>query len=1271
MNRVEAWRFDGQLTSPGLAVDDFQLHDVRAALQYREGVLFLSELQVGVPVPNEPRQRRGSLHGNARMELTPRGDFTASAQLQDFPLRALASHEGMLRGLGGRLTGSLDARAPIARIRDVAAWRANASAEVNQLAIRNLPPAAAAAQFNVNEGDLAAREFRLKIGSSEVNGNATISVLGEWPWRADAQMSTSNIPELLRELARLTDERTFTQASEVITAGTVRASAALSGALATPGTVAMSGHAMFENVTTAFTRAVAATPLRPFTIQRLDVDYRLESDRLEASRILAIVAGGTITGEVGAPLGDGNLNLSLRWEGLRVSELLEKALDGTGVSSGAITAAAPIDDLPNPSRWRLAANASLSEFTYGEATSTNLQTGPLTIENGLLAMPQFSARLAGEPVAGSLQLKLDGDRTLQSTFDLPRLAPPLLRSVPQLAPYAVQLEGVVGVSGNVSGTWRPLNLVAQGHLGGENLRIAGRSLDSIQFDFGVKRDHLALSSIESRLYGGRASGSANISLGDNLGGTANLSWSDVNVGRLLAGIPLGPVTVLGASDGEAELRIPNGALDDITQWSAKGDLAVEAVDVYAWHFRDMDRVKFSLKDSDFQAPGIRGLVDGSPIYASVSVGVAAPYAIRVHGSVQRTRIERLHAIPALEGLANRVGGEVDFSTQIQGTLSPVRLAANGSAIARAVRLDTYAMDRASFNYEYQPESLKASGIVAELYGGEVTGRVALALIDPAESSARLKWSRLNIGRLLDHAFDWQSLNGRTDGELDVRVPSGMRYDVSGWDAAVRLGVADLSVNEVSIASIAGSLSQQNRALKYDVKGRLLGGALDVSGSRRAEDPASGWALLGSIRASLQNVQLEDAARILIGPDLPTAVTGTLSMTAESRVQEGEWRWGGALRLGALEIQDRQISTGVDVRATGSDDVIRIDSVSGQIAGGALVGSGEWDRSGRRGRVFRFGLRGARIEELTSLALDRPDSPASGRLDIEVRVSPGALWRIQGTAAATRADVGGQSLSNARVPFDVTWHPLTGQMEARIGGALLSIAGGRMTWQVIVTYRNGWNLDADVRFSRVDFTAVTGSDYGRGQLSGALALSGRNLRSVNDLRGVLRADLQNAQASQIPLLSQIKNYVPGITSSATQFGDGQVEARLQRGVVHVDEFSVASSQLQIYITGRATLAGRLGLEATVATGDHFDSLRARSLLARFAMASVAPASLLVTANDFLSDRVIHLAIGGTVQRPAVRIQPFKSLREEAIRFFLRQATQGLVPIRAGASSSSAR
>jgi hypothetical protein len=116
--------------------------------------------------------------------------------------------------------------------------------------------------------------------------------------------------------------------------------------------------------------------------------------------------------------------------------------------------------------------------------------------------------------------------------------------------------------------------------------------------------------------------------------------------------------------------------------------------------------------------------------------------------------------------------------------------------------------------------------------------------------------------------------------------------------------------------------------------------------------------------------------------------------------------------------------------------------------------------------------------------------------------------------------------------------------------------------------------------------------------------------------------------------------------------------------------LASSQLQIYMTGRATLAGRLNLEAIVSTGERFEPLQARSLLTRLALATVPPARVLAAANDFLSNRVVHLAIGGTMRRPVVRILPFRSLREEAIRFFLRQAAGMAFPI-AGASSAGAR
>jgi len=47
-----------------------------------------------------------------------------------------------------------------------------------------------------------------------------------------------------------------------------------------------------------------------------------------------------------------------------------------------------------------------------------------------------------------------------------------------------------------------------------------------------------------------------------------------------------------------------------------------------------------------------------------------------------------------------------------------------------------------------------------------------------------------------------------------------------------------------------------------------------------------------------------------------------------------------------------------------------------------------------------------------------------------------------------------------------------------------------------------------------------------------------------------------------------------------------------------------------------------------------------------------AAFFAQAAEFLSERIVFLDVGGTTQRPQLRLNPGKQLKEEAIRYFLR-------------------
>ncbi|HEX6960772.1 MAG TPA: AsmA-like C-terminal region-containing protein, partial [Lacipirellula sp.] len=330
----------------------------------------------------------------------------------------------------------------------------------------------------------------------------------------------------------------------------------------------------------------------------------------------------------------------------------------------------------------------------------------------------------------------------------------------------------------------------------------------------------------------------------------------------------------------------------------------------------------------------------------------------------------------------------------------------------------------------------------------------------------------------------------------------------------------------------------------------------------------------------------------------------------------------------------------------------------------LYASGGWRFAAGRPPAFRIGVRSARLEQLAAFAGDPDESELAGIVDVEFTVHPGRVWRIGGTIATGQGELSGVRFSGARLPIDADWHPRSGRLRIRIPTVSISLAGGRLTGRLTAQRSAGWMLDGSFRFYRVDFVTLvrqfgSASQYGSGRLTGTLTLTGRNMRSINDLQGALVADLEDTQAASLPVLSDLRGIIPGFSSGATRFQEGRIEARLARGVVTVQQLTLASSQLDIYITGTANLSGRLNLEAVVYTGQQENPLLANYLLERLAAVAAPPVALLAEANELLANRVIRLQITGTINRPVIRVRPLEMLREEVIRYFLRRAAGAVI------------
>ncbi|HYO23446.1 MAG TPA: AsmA-like C-terminal region-containing protein [Lacipirellulaceae bacterium] len=1264
LREAQAWRFAGRVTSPRFTADEFTFDNVAVRLSYRDGALVLDELQLDVPAAaGEPSGTGGHIGGNAHMGVVPRGQFTATLDVRDLSLAGPLAKLPSVPPASGRFTGRLTAAVDVDNITRVEAWRAEGPLAVQDFVLRDSPPADASVQIILEQGTVVARNLRLQLAQNSIEGTAFFALRPPYAWGARANVSFADVPAALAIVHQLAPSAALAAARQVVSRGALATEIDARGT-ATPLTGGATGTATLQGFTlTPPATATARIPLRPLDVQRLAFRYEASTTALRLTEIDARLAGGEVTGSLHAPFTGGRIAVELAWTNLRVGDVVAGQGVEAGVSSGSIVAGVPSERAADLAAWQADVNASLSHVAAGGVALTEFRTGALRIDRGELRAPDIRFRMYGDPCAIAIDLGLDAPYAFVASFRLPNLDLAMLARAPQLTGLADRLSGWAGVAGTFRGTLAPLVVQGSGALGASAIAFDGRRIDRIDVDFTLEGDAIALSNLHLVAYGGTLEGSATIPVREGAVGGASLAWSAIDLGAALAGMPLGPATLGGATAGSLTLQIPAGAIAEPRRWTGAASLALGALRIYDFDFEQVAAPDVRLHDGRLDSPNIAAVLDGRPVQAALALPLEAPRTLDVRVQATRFQARRLSGLPSLDVLAGRLAGFADTNTHLQISLETMAVDVEGWLAVDGIVYESLRFEGLSANYRLAPASLAVTNLAASLYGGTIAGQAVVPLADDVPTSAEVRWNAIDVGQLVtDLLRPPKPLAGTTTGSATLAIPAGQLGDLAAWTFTAHVELPDLRVRSRPIAAIIADASQRDGELTYSGSGTLLGGQFSLEGVRNAALPARGPRALGSARVTLRGANFGALGDLASGAaTAPAPLAGTFDLELASQATAEAWAWQAAAATGAVTAGERLITPGVQVRAAGDERRAAIQQLSGRVAGGELAGAGEWDFDSDQRRGFRIRLRQASIELLQALAQPGRDAAAEGVVDIDVRVRPAAVWQMQIAVTAARATVGGLALRNVTVPLAVQWSPRSGQAVLTTTSTQLSLAGGRLSGALTARRVSTWNVDGHFRFYRVDAAALAGSSgYASGRLSGTLDIAARNARSVNDLQATLLADLEGAQSAGIPVLDQIRTSVPGAgLAGATSFGEGRVEARLSRGVVRLDRLSLANRQLQIYMTGNITLGGRLGLNATVATGQAANPTIANSLLTNILAVPVAPAALLLQANEFLANRVIRLSIRGTLDRPTIRVRPLETLGEEAVRFFLRQSTGGVL------------
>jgi hypothetical protein len=122
-------------------------------------------------------------------------------------------------------------------------------------------------------------------------------------------------------------------------------------------------------------------------------------------------------------------------------------------------------------------------------------------------------------------------------------------------------------------------------------------------------------------------------------------------------------------------------------------------------------------------------------------------------------------------------------------------------------------------------------------------------------------------------------------------------------------------------------------------------------------------------------------------------------------------------------------------------------------------------------------------------------------------------------------------------------------------------------------------------------------------------------------------------------------------------------------VVLHEFWLLDEQLRVYADGSVRLAdGRMNVGAVLNTGDFSAQNLLLRQLATTAGAGAAPLTVLIQANQLLSNRTLIVDLTGPVGNPRVRLKTVDTLRANATEFFLQQARRAAGAVVLGAALS---
>jgi hypothetical protein len=764
---------------------------------------------------------------------------------------------------------------------------------------------------------------------------------------------------------------------------------------------------------------------------------------------------------------------------------------------------------------------------------------------------------------------------------------------------------------------------------------------------------------------------------------ASFALEDVDLALLIQRFNLRlPFPVSGRLSVDVQLAVPIDTPRDLQAYRFQGKADLPQLKIagleFAWvharvQYRNgvllLNELRGQFPPPGFPEPMLAPFALGPSVLGAAGsfagdarLGIEPPGELTANVVVDRLPIGLvLTLLPSTKGHAQgSVSGTLQGKVPANRLSDPTAWTASGTLQSDRLMIDQFKVDALSLRWSEAAEGVKLSDLAAQLYGGKVTGSAFLPLRETATGSVDLSIANVDAAALTKAVPGFPFLvEGEVSGSVAGKLASapGKPRELT---TQVELAAPKLRVRGIPAEKLHGTVRYRSGAGDYSLGGELLGGKFKLEGKLPPRPETQDKLKEPEGRLQLEGVRLDRLWQALrleqtVGPfrgvvalDLPFHYGLGGRPLGEGRFEIRDLRWNGT---------DVASTVQGDLRLTG--DTLQFRNVSGALAGGTLRASLVLGLTARARSFFNVALEHADAAKLVTPFPGLAGSVA-GTVEIRLRGSLGREWNGGGVVVLEHGKLFGAEVSEWRLPLDFGYVPErgSGQLDVRDGGA--QIARGRATTRASLRWDvGGLRLEGNLRLIEADLRSLFGpsngfGSIGAGRINARVEFGGSEIHSVDDLTATVEASFQQAQAFQVPVLQALTPFiVPG--QSATTFQRGDLRARLSRGIVRVQRLTLTNPTIQMIVEGTVALSGRLNLDATARTGTlGINPSFLRLLGLKLPMAGPVPVALIAEVTSYLSNRVVHLSIGGAVRNPVVRVEPLPLLTEEAVRYFLDRA-----------------